>query len=111
MMNTDLIVDVPEWMLDKLDQIATLCGKSIDYVAASFFAAEVVHTRRQKCRRTERRTGEFFCTQGGTHPNTKQGAVMGKTRRMGYIPTPEERADWRKIEAEIAATMLGQEDE
>ena len=56
-----LVVDVPAWMQDKLDQIATICGESIDYVAASFFAAEVVHTQGAGA--------APFCPRGGTHPN------------------------------------------
>ena len=58
-MNADLTIDIPSWMLEKLAQIASLCGKSIDYVAASFFAAEVVHTQDA--------TGASFCARGGTH--------------------------------------------
>jgi len=41
---SEIVVDVPSWMYDKLAAIANLCEKSIDEVAASFFAAEVVHT-------------------------------------------------------------------
>lgn len=60
-MNRIIIVDVPAWMQDKLAQIATICGESIDYVAASFFAAEVVHTQGA--------SATPFCPRGGTHPN------------------------------------------
>lgn len=60
-MSTNLIIDVPEWMSDKLKQIASLCERSVDYVAASFFAAEVVHTRDAG--------RAVFCQQGGTHPS------------------------------------------
>lgn len=60
-MSREIIVDVPAWMQDKLAQIATICGESIDYVAASFFAAEVVHTRGT--------TAASFCPVGGTHLN------------------------------------------
>jgi len=56
-----LVVDVPAWMQDKLNQIATICGESIDYVAASFFAAEVVHTQGAG--------SASFRPRGGTHPN------------------------------------------
>ncbi len=60
-MNRVIIVDVPAWMQEKLAQIAEICGESIDYVAASFFAAEVVHTRGK--------AATSFCLVGGTHPN------------------------------------------
>lgn len=60
-MNKVIVVDVPEWMQDKLAQIASICGESIDHVAASFFAAEVVHTQSAD--------GASFCQVGGTHPN------------------------------------------
>ena len=59
-MNVALTIDVPEWMFDKLVRIAKLCGESIDHVACSFFAAEVVHTR--PAPRTS------FCAKGGSHP-------------------------------------------
>ena len=41
---SEIVVDIPAWMYEKLVAIANLCEKSIDEVAASFFAAEVVHT-------------------------------------------------------------------
>ena len=40
----DLIIDIPEWMSDMLQQAAALCEKSVDDVAVSFFGHEVVHT-------------------------------------------------------------------
>ena len=43
-MSTEMSVTLPSWMVEKLSAIAEICGESIDYVAASFFAAEVVHT-------------------------------------------------------------------
>ena len=60
-MNVALTIDVPEWMFDKLVRIAKLCGESIDHVACSFFAAEVVHTQGA--------SATPFCPRGGTHPN------------------------------------------
>lgn len=43
-MQIDITVPVPAWMADKLAAIASVCEKSVDEVAAAFFAAEVVHT-------------------------------------------------------------------
>ena len=40
----EIVVSIPAWMMEKLEDIATACEESIDYVAAAFFAAEVVHT-------------------------------------------------------------------
>ena len=42
---SEIVVDIPAWMYEKLVAIANLCEKSIDEVAAS-----------------------FFCRRGGSHP-------------------------------------------
>lgn len=44
-MPAEISIALPSWMVEKLSAIAQTCEKSIDYVAASFFAAEVVHTQ------------------------------------------------------------------
>lgn len=44
-MSAEISISLPSWMIEKLSTIAEMCGKSVDYVVASFFAAEVVHTQ------------------------------------------------------------------
>lgn len=47
-MHIDITIPVPSWMAEKLAAIASVCEKSVDEVAAAFFAAEVVHTSEAK---------------------------------------------------------------
>lgn len=63
-MSAEIVVPVPAWVAENLAEVAGLCGKSTDYVASSFFAAEVVHTRKAK--------DASFCRRGGTHPTERQ---------------------------------------
>lgn len=59
----EIIVAVPGWLADSLAELASKCEKSIDYIAGSFFAAEVVHTQDRKALP--------FCPVGGTHRSTQ----------------------------------------
>ena len=62
-MSVDILVDVPAWMAEKLESIAAICNKSVDYVAGSFFADEVVHTLGAKAE-----VNDSFYPTGGSHP-------------------------------------------
>lgn len=47
-MEAEIVVAMPTWLADSLLEIAEICEKTVDDVAASFFAAEVVHTQAEK---------------------------------------------------------------